>query len=233
LSCYDLIKQLPELKKEYDWLKEINSQSLQQAICHLDVAFTPFFKGNTAFPQFKSKRKSKQSFTIPQKVVIEGDQLRIPKFKEGIRVVVHRTFAGALKQATITKTPTGNYFVSIFVETPDTKALKAAIAPEQTLGIDLGIKNFAVTSTGERIENPRTLQKVLAKLKFTQRKYSTYKGKRTQQKLALLHEKVRNKRHDFLHQITKKLVVENQTQIRIELPTFVGVLTCEAAIPSG
>jgi putative transposase len=211
LSCYDLIKQLPELKKAYDWLNEINSQSLQQAIGHLDVAFTAFFKGNAAFPNYKSKRKSKQSFTIPQNVVIEDAKLRIPKFQEGIPVVVHRTFAGTFKQATITKTPTGKYFVSILVETPDTKGAKKEMRVENTIGIDLGIKDFAILSNGEKIENPRTLKKALARLKFTQRNYSKYKGKRTKKKLALLHEKVSNKRHDFLHQVTKKLVVENQT----------------------
>jgi putative transposase len=211
LSCYALIKQLPELKKEYDWLKEINSQSLQQAIGHLDVAFTSFFKGKASFPKFKTKRKSKQSFTIPQNVVIDADKLILPKFQEGIPVVVHRTFSGTFKQATITKTPTGKYFVSILVETVDTKVSKQAITPEKTLGVDLGIKDFAVTSKGEKIENPRTLKRVLSKLKFTQRNYSKYKGKRTQKKLVLLHEKVSNKRHDFLHQLTKKLVVENQT----------------------
>jgi putative transposase len=211
LSCFDLIKQLPELKKECEWLKEINSQSLQQAITHLDSAFTSFFKGQGGFPKFKSKRKGNQSFKIPQNIIVENDLLIIPKFKEGIPVVVHRTFEGTFKQATITKTPTGNYFVSILVETPDTKAPKVDITPEQTLGIDLGIKDFAVTSNGERIENPRTLKRVLGKLKFTQRKYSKHKGKRTRKKLALLHEKVANRRHDFLHKITKKLVVENQT----------------------
>jgi putative transposase len=211
LSCYALIKQLPELKKEYDWLKEINSQSLQQAICHLDAAFTSFFKGKASFPKFKTKRKSKQSFTIPQNVVIEDHKLILPKFQEGIPVVVHRTFAGTFKQATLTKTPTGKYFVSILVETPDTKGSKGAITPETTLGMDLGLKDFAVTSKGEKIENPRTLKRVLSKLKFTQRKYSKHKGKRTRKKLALLHEKVSHQRRDFLHKITKKLVVENQT----------------------
>jgi putative transposase len=211
LSCFDLIKQLPELKKECEWLKEINSQSLQQAITHLDSAFTSFFKGQAAFPQFKSKRKCKLSFKIPQNIILENDLLIIPKFKEGIPVLVHRTLEGSFKQATITKTPTGKYFVSILVETPDTKAPKATIVPEQTIGIDLGIKDFAVTSNGERIENPRTLKRVLGKLKFTQRNYSKHKGKRTRKKLALLHEKVSNQRRDFLHKITKKLVVENQT----------------------
>jgi putative transposase len=211
LSCFDLIKQLPELKKECEFLKEINSQSLQQAITHLDSAFTSFFKGQAAFPKFKSKRKSKQSFKIPQNIQIEEDLLKIPKFKEGIPVVVHRTFEGTFKQATITKTPTGKYFVSLLVESLEKATPKREITPETTIGVDLGIKDFAVLSNGKRIENPRTLKKVLARLKFTQRKYSKHKGKRTKKKLALLHEKVTNRRHDFLHKVTKKLVVENQT----------------------
>jgi putative transposase len=211
LSCFDLIKQLPELKKECEWLKEINSQSLQQAITHLDSAFTSFFKGQAAFPKFKSKRKCKQSFKIPQNIQIEGDLLKIPKFKEGIPVVVHRTFEGSFKQATITKTPTGKYFVSILVESLEKATPKREITSETTIGVDLGIKDFAVTSNGERIENPRSLKRVLAKLKFTQRKYSKHKGKRTQKKLAFMHEKVVNRRHDFLHKVTQKLVVENQT----------------------
>ena len=211
LSCFDLIKQLPELKKECIWLKEINSQSLQQAITHLDSAFTCFFKGQAAFPKFKSKRKSKQSFKIPQNILIENDLLIIPKFKEGIPVVVHRTFEGTFKQATISKTPTGKYFVSILVESLEKTTPKMEITPEKTIGVDLGIKDFAVTSNGERIENPRTLKRVLSRLKFTQRKYSKHKGKRTKKKLALLHEKVTHRRHDFLHKVTKKLVVENQT----------------------
>jgi putative transposase len=202
---------LPELKKECEWLKEINSQSLQQSISHLDTAFTNFFKGQSEFPKFKSKRKSKQSFKIPQRVILENGKLIIPKFTEGIPVVVHRTLDGILKQATITKTPTGKYFVSILVETPKKTLQKKEITEKNTVGIDLGIKDFAITSEGDKFANPKFLKKALSKIKFVQRKFSRKKGKRTKKKLAILHEKVANQRKDFLHKVSKKLIVENQT----------------------
>ena len=86
LSCFDLIKQLPDLKKECEWLKEINSQSLQVPIRNLDNAFTQFFKGQTKFPSFK-KKSNNGSFSIPQSVEIIGEKLSIPKFKEGIDTI--------------------------------------------------------------------------------------------------------------------------------------------------
>lgn len=205
------MKQLPELKAACDWLKEINSQSLQQSISHLDTAFTNFFKGQGEFPQFKSKRKSALSFNVPQNVSLKDGKLIIPKFKRGIDVVVHREFEGKIKQATISKTPTGKYFASILVETTDNLIPKVKVDSERTLGIDLGIKDFAITSNGEKFDNPKLLKRSIAKLKFIQRKFSKNKGKRTKRKLSLLHEKVANQRKDFLHKVSKKLIVENQT----------------------
>ena len=111
-SAFDLIKQLPDLKKECEWLKEVNSQSLQQSIQNMDIAFKKFFKG-AGFPKFKSKHRGKQSFSIPQNVIVENDLLIIPKFKEGIKISLHRPTKGTIKSATISITPTGNYFVSI------------------------------------------------------------------------------------------------------------------------
>ena len=211
LSCFDLIKQLPELKTECEWLKEINSQSLQGCITSLDTAYTNFFKGQADFPKFKSKRKSCQSFSVPQNVIIENDLIVIPKFKKGIKAVTHRVFEGKPKGATISKTPTGKYFISVLIETLDTLPVKPVITNDNTVGIDLGIKDFAITSNGEVFSNPRNLKKSLSKLKFVQRKYSKYKGQRTKKKLAVLHEKVVNRRNDFLHKVTKKLISDNQT----------------------
>jgi putative transposase len=211
LSCFDLMRQLTQLKTECEWLKEINSQSLQQSITHLDTAYTNFFKGQGEFPKFKSKRKSSQSFNIPQSVSLKGNKLIIPKFKRGIDIVLHREFEGKIKQATISKTPTGKYFVSILVETVDNSIPKTKVNAQTTLGIDLGIKDFAITSNGEVFENPKLLKKSMSKLKFVQHKFSRNKGKRTKHKLALLHEKVANQRKDFLHKVSKKLIVENQT----------------------
>ena len=210
LSSFDLIKKLPELKKEYEWLKEVNSQSLQQSIQNMDIAFKKFFKG-AGFPKFKSKHKGRQSFSVPQNVIVENDLLIIPKFKEGLDIVLHRPIKGIIKSATISVTPTGKYFASILVDTNEIIPQKAAINESTTIGIDLGIKDFAITSEGEVFENPKYLRKAQDKLKYVQRKYSKNKGKRTKKRLALLHEKAVNKRKDFLHKTSTKLIRENQT----------------------
>jgi len=209
-SLFDLIKQLPELKKECEWLKEVNSQSLQQSIQNMDIAFKKFFKG-AGFPKFKSKHKGRQSFSVPQNVIVENGSLIIPKFKEGIEIVLHRPIKGTIKSATISITPTGKYFASILVDTNEIIPQKVAIKEETAIGVDLGIKSFLVTSNGLEIENPKYLRKAQDKLKYAQRKYSKNKGKRTKKKLAKLHEKVVNKRKDFLHKLSSKLISENQT----------------------
>ena len=208
-SPFDLIKQLPDLKKECEWLKEVNSQSLQQSIQNMDIAFKKFFKG-AGFPKFK-KKSNGGSFSIPQNVIVENDLLIIPKFKEGIEIVLHRPIKGTIKSATISVTPTGKYFASILVDTNTEIPAKASIKENTTIGIDLGIKDFVITSEGEVFDNPKFLRKAQSKLKYVQRKYSKHKGKRTKKKLAKLHENVVNKRKDFLHKVSTKLIRENQT----------------------
>ncbi len=208
-SAFDLVKQLPELKKELPWLKEVNSQSLQQAIQNMDIAFKKFFKG-AGFPKFK-KKSNRGSFNVPQNVIVGNDLLIIPKFKEGIKMSLHRPTNGTIKSATISVTPTGKYFVSILCDTKEEIPTKAPITESTTIGIDLGIKDFAITSEGEVFENPKYLRKAQSKSKYIQRKYSKYKGKRTKKKLVKLHEDVVNKRKDFLHKVSTKLIRENQT----------------------
>lgn len=210
LSNFDLIKKLPELKKEYEWLKEVNSQSLQQTITDLDFAYKRFFKGKNDFPKFK-KKMSGGSFSIPQNIKLEDNVLKIPKFREGIKIILHREIKGAIKSATISRTPTGKYFVSILTDTTTSIPKKKPVKEKTTVGIDLGIKSFLVTSDGLEISNPKHLRKAQSKLKYTSRKYSKNKGKRTKRKLILLHEKVTNKRKDFLHKTSIKLTRENQT----------------------
>lgn len=209
LSCFDLIKQIPDLKKECEWLKEVNSQSLQAPIRNLDNAFTRFFKGQGNFPRYKSKWKGKQSFHILQNVKVEDGRLIIPKFKKkGIKIKLHRLLEGTIKSATISRTPMGKYFVSILCDTGTECLPKSKVEKETTVGVDLGIKDFLITSDGEVVDNPKFLRKAELKLKYTQRKYSKYKGTRTKYKLVKLHEKVANQRRDFLHQQSSKLVKE-------------------------
>jgi len=154
-----------------------------------------------------------QSFSIPQNVILneEKSELITPKFKnKGIKVVIHRKIKGTIKSATISKTPTGKYFVSILVDTSKEVSAKASVEENTTIGIDLGIKDFLITSNGIKIANLKNLHKAKSRLKYVQRKYSKYKGKRTKQRLALLYEKVINKRKDFLHKTSNKLVSENK-----------------------
>jgi len=214
LSCFDLVKQLPDLKKELVWLKEVNAQSLQQSITNLDVAFNKFFKGQANFPNFK-KKSARQSFHIPQSISLENDKLVIPKFKEGISIILHRPIKGEIRQATISKTSTGKYFVSILCETGEVIKPKEVIKESTTIGIDLGIKSYLVTSDGLNFDNPKFLRKTQSRLKFTQRKYSLHKGKRTKHRLAILHEKVTNQRKDFLNKTSMQLI-KNHDSTAIE-----------------
>ena len=214
LSCFALHSQLKDLKAECEWLKEINSQSLQQSITNLDKAYTAFFKGQNSFPKFK-KKSNGGSFNIPQNVVLENGKLIIPKLKKGIDIILHRPIKGVIRQATISRTPTGKYFVSILCETGEVIKSKAKVKENTTVGIDLGIKTYLVSSDGQEFDNPKFLRKAQSKLKYVQRKYSKHKGKRTKQKLAKLHEKVSNQRKDFLHKTSSELI-KNHDSLAIE-----------------
>lgn len=223
LSRYDLQSQLKELKNDLPWLKEINAQSLQVALMNLDAAYFSFFKGQSEFPKFKSKDRGKQSFNVPQAISLKDGKLSVPKFREGIKTNLHRSIKGTIKQATISRTPTGKYFVSILCETGEECKPKPRVTEQNTVGVDLGVKDFAITSDGETFENPKHLRKAQSKLRFIQRKYSKHKGKRTRHKLAKQHEKVANKRKDFLHKASTKLIRENQS-IALESLNVNGIL---------
>jgi putative transposase len=211
ISAFDLMKQLLDLKESQPWLKEINSQSFQASIKNLDVAYSRFFKGISKFPKYKSKAKSRQSFNIPQNVTIKDNMLLVPKFKRGIKFIQDRTFDGKIKQATISKTPTGKYFVSILVETTNSIPVKKPIIRENTIGIDLGIKEFLITSEGLKIKNPKFLKKKLGKLKYVQSRCSRFKGKKNKLKLQKLHEKVALQRRDFQHKLSSRIIKNHDT----------------------
>ena len=181
----------------------------------LDTAYSNFFKGRADFPKFK-KKSNRGSFNVPQNVIIENDLLIIPKFKEGIKIKLHRNLVGTVKQATVSFTPTGKYFVSILCDTKEELLPKAPIKENTTIGVDLGIKDFAVTSEGEVIGNPKFLRKSIERLKVLQRRASKkQKGsnnkKKANKRVAVLHEKITNQRQDFLHKTSTKLIRDNQT----------------------
>lgn len=216
LSCLALMNRLPKLKAELPWLTEINAQSLQMALRNLDVAFTNFFKKNTDYPTFKS-RKGRQSFQCPQSCSVDFEKavLHIPKVKD-IRVRFHRRFNGKVKTVTISRTPTGKYFASILVE-QDGEEPSLAPVTENTLGLDVGLKHFLITSDGEKVSNPKHLRRSAKRLGRIQHAFARQQkgsGRRQKRKkqLARLHEKVASQRTDFLHKVTHRLARENQAE---------------------
>ena len=217
LNYYDNANDLTKLKKEEEfvWLKEINSQSLQSSLRNLDTAYNKFFRKQTKFPRFKSKY-DKQSFTIPQFVTIEEGKLWIPKFKKGIEVNLHREIEGKILFATISKSTTGNYYVSITCEVEYFPFEKT----NSQVGIDTGIKDLAILSDGKVYENVKTLKSNLKKLKYEQRQLSKKtKGSNSRlkqkSKLARVHEKVTNIRKDYLHKVSTE-IIKNHDVICIE-----------------
>jgi putative transposase len=217
LNYYDNARTLTDLKKEegFDWLKEINSQSLQSSIRNLDSAYKNFFNKQNQFPRFKSKY-DRQSFKIPQNVLINNERLIIPKFKEGIKIKLHRELEGEILFATITKSTTGKYYVSITCEVN----CKPLDKTGSSVGIDTGIKDLAILSDGKTYENIKVLKYKLKKLKYEQRQLSKkQKGSNSRQKqkikLSLVHEKITNVRKDYLHKVSTE-IVKNHDIISVE-----------------
>ena len=218
LSCFDLNNQLPELKKECEWLKEIDSQALQQSITNLDKAFTQFFKGVAKFPNFKRKDSGSQSFRNPHgsRTRIENGKIFIPKFTGGIKIKIDRSFKGEIKSTTISRTPTEKYFISVLVDNKKLLPKKLPIKAETSIGIDLGLNHYIVTSNGLKVDNPRYLRNTLSRIKVLQRRLrNKQKGsnnkKKAYMRIALLHEKAANQRKDFLHKLSTELVNSHDT----------------------
>ena len=220
IDCFDLVKQIKELKdNECPWLSDSPSQSLQMSLRNLDNSYTRFFKGS-GFPKFKSKY-GKQSFQLPQHVYLSDNnkQIYIPKLK-WVDIIISREFKDDIKTVTISKTVTNKYFVSILVDNNKELPKKKPIKELTTVGLDLGIKDFCITSDGKKFENKDFFKSTMKKLRIEQRSLSRKikdSNHYNEQKLrvSLLHEKVRNQREDYLHKITKYLV-DNYDTICIE-----------------
>jgi len=199
---------LTQLKRqeETEWLKETNAQTLQYSLKCLEMSYQNFFNKRTQFPRFKS-RKSRNSFTVPQHVKNEGNKIHFPKFNEGIKMIMERNIKGKIKKATLSKTPTGKYFVSILTEKEYTPSVKT----NQSVGIDLGIKDFLVLSNGTKIKNHRFL-KHYERLLTKNQKHLSRKTKGSNRyekqriKAAKIHEKITNSRMDLIHKTTLNLV---------------------------
>jgi putative transposase len=216
-------------KREHEWLNEPYSQSLQMALRNLDNAFQRFFKKKSGFPKFKNKHDGNQSLSYTQwvKVSFQSGKVKIPKAGE-MRCVFDREFVGKIKTCTVSKTPTGKFFISILVENDLPLPKKPDINPDRSVGIDLGLKDFAILSNGDKVANPKFLRKKLDRLKILQRRSSKKKKgsnnqRKANRKVAKLHETISNQRTDFLQKLSTKIISENQT-IFLEDLNIAGML---------
>ena len=218
ISYVQLCAMLTDLKKEeqYSWLREVSNECLQQSLRNLDAAFSRFFREKKGFPRFKSKSRSRQSYKAILSVHVDQERRRIKLPKIGwVKYGNNRKFEGNVRSVTVSVTPSGKYHVSVLVDDGKEIPEKLPVTFDTTIGIDMGIKDFAVCSNGDTYENPRHLIKAEQRLRTLQRRLSRKKKgsnrrNRARMILAIQHEKVANRRQDYLHKISTKIVRENQ-----------------------
>ncbi|MDC0835970.1 RNA-guided endonuclease TnpB family protein [Geitlerinema sp. CS-897] len=211
LSRNDLVKLLPGLKKEHEWLTEPPSQVLQQAALDLSSAFLNFLAGRARYPRFKSKHR-KQSIRFPQNCQLDGEYLVLPKLKK-VYCRVSRLPEGVLKSVTVSMAPTGEYYASCLYDDGTEKPEPSREG--KAVGVDLGIAHFAITSDGSKHGNPQYYRKYEKKLVIRQKRLAKKtKGSsnraKASKKVAKVHQKIARCREDFLHKLSRKLVDENQ-----------------------
>lgn len=212
-----------QYKDEFEWLKEVDSLALANAQMNLDKAYKNYFRDKSiGFPKFKKKTNTNNYTTNNQNgtVYIENNHIKVPKLKSMIKIEQHRQFNGLIKSCTISQVPSGKYFVSILVDTDIVELPKI----DNKVGVDLGIKEFAITSDGDFFSNPKYLkqsEKRLAKLQksLSRKKKGSNNRKKAKIKVAKLHEKIGNQRKDFLHKVSSQLINENQVIVIEDLQT--------------
>lgn len=226
LACFDVIKDLKNLQAEYPYLKEVDSCSLRCSLFNLDDAFKRYYKKQGSYPKFKSKYNSRRCYRTncisssykdktyqSIEVNLKKDIIKLPKLKE-VKIRGYRDLEylpGRIINATVEQASTGKYYVSVVAEEND---IYTKLTPRKIIGIDLGIKDIIITSDNEKIGNPRLIEKYEKRIKRCQRELSRrikrsnnyYKTKR---RLAILYQKLKNAKKYLIHQITKKLVIEN------------------------
>jgi putative transposase len=216
VSKYDLIKRLVALKEKYPWLKESDSQALQQSTLHLDTAFQNSYSKRAGPPKAKSKH-SKQCIAYPQRVKVKEDKIYLPKVG-WVNIVLHRPYEGTLKTVYVSKTATGKYYASLLCYTSIEPTVIKEFSEDKVVGIDLGLHDLMVTSHGVATGNPKFVLRAQANLRRKQKKLSRKtKGSNKRKKARLLvakaHERAAAARNHFQHTWTKRLVDENQAII--------------------
>ncbi|MEJ4824246.1 IS200/IS605 family element RNA-guided endonuclease TnpB [Enterococcus faecium] len=226
-------------KKEFPFLKEIDSLALANAQLNLDKAYKNFFRDKSVgFPRFKSKKNPVQSYTTNNQngtvALIDSKFIKVPKLKSLVRIKLHRQPKGIIKSATISRHSSGKYYISLLCK----EEIRELPKSNSAVGIDLGIIDFAILSDGQKIDNNKFTSKMEKKLKREQRKLSRrallakQKGinlfearnyQTQKRKVARLHEKVMNQRTDFLNKLSTE-IIKNHDIICIEDLNTKGML---------
>lgn len=224
LNYHAMTIRLPKLKTEFEWLKDADSQALQQSLQNLARAFENFFAKRGRYPRFKSKH-GRQSIQYPQRVKIEGNLIYLPKIG-WTKCVVHREIVGRIKTVTVSRNACGQFHAAILTE--DEIAMPAVSTVGKAIGIDVGLTHLVITSDGAKFDNPRHLRKATRNVKHKQQSLSRKKkGSKSRDKarklVARAHERVACARKDYLHKLSRRIVNENQV-ICVEDLNMKGVM---------
>ena len=209
MSYNQCCKVLTVLKNDEEWLKDVDKFSLQNSLKDLDKAYKNFFSGS-GYPKFKSKKDNRKSYRTNytnNNIEFLDKWIKVPKLGK-LKIRDKMKPQGRIINATITQAPSGKYYISLCCTDVEVEKLEST---NKNVGIDLGIKNFALTSDEISIENPKYLQKSLNKLAILQRKLSRKpKGSSNRNKarikVARLFEKISNQREDFLQRLSTELI---------------------------
>lgn len=236
LTYHTCSAELTQLKKELEWLKEVDSIALQSSLKNLADSYLRYFKKQNKAPRFKSKKNQVQSYTTKEtnnNIAIVDNKIKLPKLGL-VRFAKSRNVHGRIIRATVRRNPSGKFFVSILAET-EVQPLEKT---ESSIGIDLGITDFAILSDGKKIDNNKFTSKMEKKLKREQRKLSRRallakkKGidlldaknyQKQRRKVARLYEKVANQRDDFLNKLSTE-IIKNHDIVCIEDLNTKGML---------
>ena len=215
IGYVELAHELTKLKNdgEHEWLKEVNNTSLQQSLRNLDAAFVRFFREKKGFPKFKSKKKNVESAKYISAVHFDFDNWKVKIPKIGwVKLCKNKTFDLSMKYGTLTvsKDKCGDYWCSIVVYDVEEKP-KTKVSIDKSVGIDLGIKDYAILSDGTKYGNPKFLEKGQKRLKTLQQRFARTQKKSNRHealrlKVAKCHRDIANRRNDFLHKLSTLLV---------------------------
>lgn len=212
-SVFECSKNMAQLKDELEWLAEVDSTALQSSLKELNNAYKKFFKEHAGYPKFKSKKDNRKSYTSKcnnKTIEYLNNHIKLPKL--GLVKTKNKLAPqGRIVNATVSQEPSGKYYVSLCCVDVEAQPLPIT---NNAVGIDLGIKEFCITSDGELVNNPKYLKNSLNKLAKLQRELSRKpKGSSNRNKarikVARLHEKISNQRKDFLQKLSTNIIREN------------------------